>query len=539
LTRLLLPAILLALLVFAAPLHADLAEELLPTYSELYDDLKLASTRGLVPAELLNTRPLTRGQIAEVLASGLRDNRESLLSDPVGLRLVNEFAEELEALGSRVPKSRHASFWRRQVTLESNGPVLMDIVPYAWVRVDNVEPVYFTALADRRIGYRGSFSIAGGALLLHHDLVAGNHSDEPRGIPDFGTLNALVEGEDMNTWVHRGYIRLDTDILEVFFGRDWIRWGPGRTGTLGMGDAAPALNHLLLKKRTGKFDFTSFVSTLDFDNDEMLAGHRMELALPRGFNLGVAEQVRFRTLGQGPLYLLSVVPYSLLEKVVKEDSSADEVWRNNVMWSLDVDWTPARGTRLYGEFLIDDLSFSSDKKPTQIGYQFGLVRSGFGTLKNLTLEAEITKIHRYTFTQARRSSASDTLGLGSRLDFVRSGDSLGHPIGPDSESYYFAARYDASASSKWEFSLEIRRSGELDLGDAWTVGDPIPSTSSLSGIVETSSRAMLSYTFTPDWWSGSWATVGGGFRKSTNFRNAEGEDKDWDGIMQASLMVSW
>jgi hypothetical protein len=50
---------------------------------------------------------------------------------------------------------------------------------------------------------------------------------------------------------------------------------------------------------------------------------------------------------------------------------------------------------------------------------------------------------------------------------------------------------------------------------------------------------MLSYTFTPDWWSGSWATVGGGFRKSTNFRNVEGEDKDWDGIMQASLMVSW
>lgn len=538
-TRFLTAAALIATLLIPLRAFGGSASELIPSYSEFYEDLRLVAARGLVSCRLLNTRPLARGQVAELLAEGLRESGRELLADPVGRRLVNEFAAEIEELGLDVPNERHGPFWRLRSESDGVGPTRIEFVPYAWIRVDNVEPTYFRRLADRRIGYRGSFSIAGGRLILHHDLVAGNSSDEPRGIPDFGTLNALVEGEDINSWVHRGYLRLNTKVLDVFFGRDWIRWGPGRTGTLGMGDDAPALNHLLLRKRASRFDLTTFVSTLDFDDEEMLAGHRVELSLLPGLCLGLAEQVRFRTIGQAPIYLFSVVPYSLLEKVVKEDSSSDEVWRNNVMWSLDVDWAPAPLTRLYGEFLIDDLSFSSDKKPTQMGYQIGVMRSGFGRLRDLTLEAEWTKISRYTYTQARRISASDTLGAGSRLDFTHGDDSLGHPIGPDSEAYYLAARYDASASSKWELSLEIRRSGELDLGDPWTVGDPIPSTFSLSGTVETSTRMMLSYSFYPEWWAGSVATVGGGFRKVTNHDNVEGDDRDWDGIMRTYLMVSW
>lgn len=539
-TRLCLPVALVAI-ILAVPLHlrAELAPELLPSYSESYEDLKLISVKGLISSELLNTRPLTRGQVARMLADGLSADREGMLADPVGRRLINKFSGELEAMGIDVPNKRHAPLWSARVTPEENSPVRMEMIPYAWVRVDNVEPLYFSKLEDRRIGYRGTLSTAGGALLLHHDLVVGNHGAEPRGIPDFGTLNALVEGEDMNSWVHRGYIRLSTKITDVVFGRDWIRWGPGRTGTLGMGDAAPALNHLMLRKRTSKFDLASFVSTVDFENEEMLAGHRIELSPFSGFVLGVAEQVRFRGIEQAPLYWLSVIPYSLLEKVVKEDAADADYYRNNVMWSLDADWIPTTRNRLYAEILIDDLSFSRDKKPTQIGYQLGLARSGLGALESLALEAEFTKIYMYTYTQARRVPEEDPEADKSKLDFVRNGYSLGHPIGPDSEDYFFAARYDVSASSKWALGVEMRRSGEMALGDGWYTGDAIPSTSSLSGIVETKTRAMLSYTFSPEWWSGSWATVGGGFRKVTNLRNVEGENLDWDGIMQASFLVSW
>lgn len=529
---------LILLIVIPSRTGAEFADELVPAYSRCYDDLAFIAAKGLVPAGPVNSRPLTRGQIAGILAEGLRENAGDLLEDAAGLRLAREFADELHALGFDSPAMSGSHFWRGSLSADG-GRAHLELIPYAWVRVNNIEPIYFRKLADSRIGVRGSFSTAGGMLTIHNDIVAGNHSDEPRGIPEFGTLNALIEGEDFNSWVHRAYLRLSTKILDVVVGRDWLRWGPGRTGTLGMGDAGPAHNLLLLRKRGGNFDFTTFVAVLDFGNEEMLAGHRLEVRLLPTLTVGLAEEARFKTLQQAPLYFFAFYPYSLVEKLVTQDSEPGSDRRNNVMWSVDFDWIPARGTRLYGEFLLDDFSFSSDLKPTQIGYQVGVARSGVGRFDALGLEAEFTKIHRYTYSQARRRVVSGGEDDLSDLDFIRNGFSLGHPIGPDSEAYYLAAKYNASAASIWQLALEVRRSGELELGDGWTVGDPIPDTFPLSGVVETSTRLMLSYSYCPDWWHDSWLTVGGGLYKVGNVHHLDGRDKDWDGIMEASLMTSW
>lgn len=531
-------AIAVALLaVLPLQLRAELGGELVPAYSHVYDDLKLLCTKGLLPIWPTDTRPMTRDQVLALIAKGLRAHPEALLGDPLGMRLVREFCADLQAMGLEVPCDGRVPFWRRKI--HSGGGTRLELIPYAWVRVDNVEPIYFRKLADRRVGARGTFSTAGGKLVIHSDLVAGNHSDEPRGIPDFGTLNSLVEGEDFNSWVQRAYVELSTEVLDVVYGRDWLRWGPGRTGTLGLGDACQALNHLMLQKRTGRFAFTTFVATLDFSDEEMLAGHRLEVKLRRDLTVGVAEEARFKSLQQAPLYLLAFYPYSLAEKIVGVDSRTDDDMRNNVMWTIDADWSVSRGTRLYGEFLLDDLSFSSDRKPTQVGYQIGATRSGFGGLKELALEAEFTKIFRYTYSQARRAYGEAGADSLFGLDFEHNGYSLGHPIGPDAESYFVAARYDPSPASRWDLTLEVRRSGEHRLGDAWRAGDPVPDTSDLSGVIETNTRIMLGYTYYPEWLHGSWLGAGGGLHKVTNARNIKGWDRGWDGIMQAFVLVSW
>ncbi len=520
------------------PLEAGFDGDLVPSYSGHYEDLEIVAAAGLVPAGPANTRPLTRAQIGAVLAEGLRENRDDLLDHPVGRRLVREFSVELEALGLQPPAGVHDPFLLIQPAEGRRGG-RVEVVPYTWVRVDNVEPIYFNKLADRRLGVRASFSTAGGTLVIHDDLVVGNHSDEPRGVPDFGTFNALVEGEDVNSWVNRAYVRVNTGVVEAVFGKDWLRWGPGRTGTLGMGDASPALSHLLLRKRMNRVDFTTFVAALDFGGGEMLAGHRLQIAATSGLTLGVAEHARFRTFRQAPLYLLAFYPYSLVEKIVQQDESEGRHWRNNVMWSIDADWLATAGSRLYGSFLLDDWSFSRDQKPTQIGYQLGFMKAGVSGLGSLTLQAELTKIHRYTYTQARRSAGADSLDPSSEIDFDVGGSSLGHPIGPDSEGYFFAARYDASPSSRWELTAEVRRAGELGLGDAWRVGDPVPGTFDLSGVVETRTRIMLGYSYRPGWWVGSSVTVGGGLYKVNNAGHREDEEGSWDGIMKAYLDASW
>jgi len=315
---------------------ADFAQDLVPTYSPTYEDLKVLAAKGLIRHRLLNTRPLAREQIAEILAEGLRERGDDLLADPVGMRVVGGFSEELEQLGFDVPVTRHRHFWRaelacRDAISEPSGTASsqrdiskLQVTPYVWVRVDNVEPIYFEHLADRRGGLKGSFSTGEGVAILHADLVVGNHSDEPRGIPEFGTQNALIEGEDLNSWLHRGYARVSTKLVDAEYGRDWIRWGPGRTGVLGVGDAAPALNIFTLRKRMQKVDLTTYVAALDFADEQMVAGHRVEVLATPCLSLGVAEQVRFRTVQQIPIYLLAFYPYSIVEKVIGGDSADRE-----------------------------------------------------------------------------------------------------------------------------------------------------------------------------------------------------------------------
>jgi len=547
----------LVVLRAAPPAAAQLSSELLPTYSGCYEDLKALALKGLVPFAMANTRPLTRGQAARILADGMKANGSALLADPLGRRMLRRFSTELHRMGVETPFERHRPFWRREIrdgtrageagerregrnrTAKARGGVRVEIVPYAWVRVDNVEPIYFGKLADRRIGLRGTAATPGGVITVHDDVVAGNHSDEPRGIPDFGTLNALVEGEDFNTWIHRAYVRLSTKVIDLTYARDWLRWGPGRTGTLGLGDASRALNYLALRKRTGRFDLTSFVATLDYGDEEMLAGHRLEVQASENLVLGIAEQVRFRTFQQVPIYFLAFYPYTFVEKVVNGDTAAPTDWRNNVMLSVDGDWMPAPGTRVYGEFLLDDWSFSSDRKPAQLAYQLGMSRCGFGPLRGLLLTAEITKVHRYTYSQARRAHEEGETESPGVLDFEHNGYCLGHPLGPDSEGYLLAAAYDASPATRWEVSLEIRRHGELELGQGWSTGDPVPATFPLSGVVETRTRFMLGCRWYPAQLAGSEISVGGGLRKVSNAGHVEGEDRNWAGILAASVSASW
>ena len=340
--------------------------------------------------------------------------------------------------------------------------------------------------------------------------------------------------------MHRGYLRVGTRVLDAFLGRDWIRWGPGHTGVLGVGDAASALNLFMLRKRMANVDLATYAAMLDFTDEQMVAGHRVEFRATPRLTLGLAEEVRFRTIQQAPLYVFAFYPYSIVEKLVGADSEfEDRSFKNNVMWTVDFDWIAAADTRLYGEFLLDDWSFSRDRKPAQVGYQAGFSRTRALGVEALSIRAEFTKIHGYTYTQARRSARVEGEDPPDELDFEHNGLSLGHPLGPDSEGYFLGLRYDASVRSRWDFSWELRREGELELGQGWVYGDPVPETFPLSGVVETSTRIMAQYTFYPEKWSGSWASLGGGLRKVGNADNREGDDKDWAGIMKASIALQW
>jgi hypothetical protein len=124
---------------------------------------------------------------------------------------------------------------------------------------------------------------------------------------------------------------------------------------------------------------------------------------------------------------------------------------------------PAAGWRVYGEFLLDDYSFSSDYKPDMIGYQAGLEwrrmlgsrddrrLAGEGSVgsavsgHNMALGAllEYSRVHNYTYS------------VYHHHDFAFEGFPIGYVLGPDVQFLV------GQASLEWGRQLGIPCAGRI------------------------------------------------------------------------------
>ena len=220
-----------------------------------------------------------------------------------------------------------------------------------------------------------------------------------------------------------------------------------------------------------------------------LAGHRIEVRPGANLDLALSELARFDGVANAPLYLLPVIPYSLIEKrlIKSSDLAADSLersFKNNLMWTADVTWRTRPGTRLYGEIAVDDLSFSSEPRPLSIAWQTGIHsrwRRGDGAL---SARGEYSRVYRYTYS------------VFHHHDFAFHGLPTGYPLGPDAEQLFGQLAWSRDAD--WTFTLEgaLARRGEAVLGDFYVPGTPVPALA-LSGVVEQDARVAASVDWSP------------------------------------------
>src|SRR5262249_2170744 len=107
----------------------------------------------------------------------------------------------------------------------------LTISPYASFRYDEDPRNHPTVNRDDRAGLRLGAEPDSGTI-LYMDAYAGTASQGGRGTPNFGREDALVEGVDVNTWMEDAYAEFRAGKVRVLGGHTWLRWGPGREGTL-------------------------------------------------------------------------------------------------------------------------------------------------------------------------------------------------------------------------------------------------------------------------------------------------------------------
>lgn len=321
-------------------------------------------------------------------------------------------------------------------------------------------------------GVRLRLTATTGPWVAHTDLAAGQLS----GVRTFS--DALIEGRDIALSTDDSYLALAPDARwDARAGRARTHWGPGEEASLLLSGTAPALGSLALRWRIAPLatDLAVLHATTDPGRGEQLAAHRLEWQPRAGLRLGLAEAARYRASGWQAVYLASVIPFSLAQRLLDQDAGGpDDSLRNNVLVSADAAWRVADGTRLYGELLLDDVHARSRAFPDKWGYQLGLDGAGGWAGTRLTWNVEYTRLSRYVYTS-----------YYGRAHTAR-GVPLGSPIGPDARRLRVRISWDLTPA--WQGSVVVSRTdrGEGGLGQPFVPGSPLADPMRFAGVVETS-----------------------------------------------------
>ena len=213
-------------------------------------------------------------------------------------------------------------------------------------------------------------------------------------------------------------------------------------------------------------------ATTDPGRGEQLAAHRLEWQPLSGLRLGLSEAARYRSAGWQGVYLASVIPFSLAQRLLQQDGDTAGVNRNNVELAFDAAWRLAEGTRVYGEVLLDDLHAKSGNFPNKYGWQLGMDGAWTQGFTRLTWNTEYTWISRYVYTSFfGRAFTAQALPLG-------------FPTGPDARR--LRARLSWDPRVDWQFTGIATRTwkGENELDEPYLPGTPLPDVATLEGVPE-------------------------------------------------------
>jgi hypothetical protein len=441
--------------------------EEIPVESPLYGDIESLALRFGANGYFVDRRPWTRGEALaylEDLASWDPSSKE----DPSFARLEREVSPDAE--GARAP-----------VWVLKDEDSRIELSPYAALLYQEDRAGRPTVNRDYRVGAQVSAHPAR-RLLLFSDVYAGTASSGAHGTPNFGTKFAVAEGIDFNFWLDRAYVALEgadkPHRIRATLAHSWVRWGPGVTGTLGVSDAAPAIDRLGFDLGLVRnLQISWFVSSLDPVTQRYYAASRVSVRLGDRLELGGGEEARFDGSDQLFYYLLPGYPYTFIEKRVDAFTSGadstNKLTKNNVMASADFSLKLTRALRWYGEFLLDDYSVSSTFKPKQIGWQTGFHSArALDPRRILTARGEYTRIYNFVYT------------VWHGHDFELAGKPLGYPLGPDAEQAWGEIALDWGVP--WTASIEATRvrKGEGAIGNFWDPASGKVDNVPLSGVVE-------------------------------------------------------
>ncbi len=346
-------------------------------------------------------------------------------------------------------------------------------------------------------GVHGRLALGLGRLLGFSHYIVGRIDNARR----FG--DSIFPNTDLIVTTDESFISYSEERGQwgIQFGLNRWHWGPGQEASLLLSRTSPPLTGISFRAHHEALhaDGIAINATLRAASGEQLAAHRIEWQLADGFRAGISEAARYKAPIWQPLYLIGFIPYVLVQRLESQsEPDSDAALRNNVVMSVDASWRVAEGTRLYGEFLIDDLHAKSARFPNKFGYQIGWEGAGLLVGQRVTWGGEWTRLSRFVYTSF----------FGR--DYVLEGKPIGFPTGPDARRIRLRAGWDPSADWTLFAVATHNDKGENNLDEPFIPGSPRVQSSHFEGVVETTRDLESGVRYWPA--SGVYVSVSGGYR---------------------------
>ena len=445
--------------------------EWLPAGSRFYGELQLLYAEGLLDTTVaLSMQPKARVDLARWAASAER--RDSSGTHPGVTRLWREFSRERLSLGLR-PDDKYTP---PLVSLPDQRSDDSELAEFRFTLIPYLDAAYEEGsdgdgrLADRsRVGIR--LGLALGPILLYQDLFAGRY-DGGRRFSD-----ALVNDTDFLLYAEDVYATARTPWVDFSLGRTRHAWGPGPGATLLHAPEAGPMTHFSYTASLfgGKLSGRAVHADVDAAAGARLAEHGLEWVPTPALQLSLFEAARYTAPHWEPLYVASLLPFTLVQKMLEQDALGDSTQgdvRNNVIAGVGVRSRVARGAVLYGELLVDDINLEESGAPVRVWYQLGWLgarRVGCGRAFG---GVEWSRVNRYVYS----------VYYGE--DFLHQERAIGYPQGPDVRALSGRAGYDLGPDWRFALSLQKITKGEGALGESYDPNGPAASGGRLENAVD-------------------------------------------------------
>lgn len=428
------------------------------TYIVLY---RLAS-KELAPLWATSTRPLTRRELAGMVAQSLdRVSTHRHLFSQVDLEdvesLTLEFTNELALIGYHVIEP-------------PQGPSVLALTGWG-VRFDRImvrrmetgRPPWFERQEGSALAFQPRAALGFGPTFMAGTEVT----------------QSLAFGPNTTAGVRRLYLSGEVLGTSVQAGKDLLWWGPAARGAFLLSDHSGSLDFVRVSLAWDRLRYTKVLIPLDHQG-RFLSGMRLDWLARDGLRIGLGETV----VGAGGIYLPYVVnPLPILTYGISLRIRQDQLgYDDNYNISFDFDAIVRPGIVLYGELFIDDLTLPGNPFPSRLGGTAGLFFANPFRDDKTTVRLEHARVTNWVYT------TSDPSG-----NYVRNGVALGHWCAPDCELSSAVLTHRLSAQSSVQVAYDLVRKGAGQLGQTWSSPEEAWAKLYLSGVVETTQALSVRF----------------------------------------------